>query len=64
MLVVGIPLVFAAAGLVVVTAVGVVGAIVKLAILLRRSTDILLFFYQQVGNRDGRRSRAARLDCQ
>ena len=33
-LVVGVPLVFAAAGIIVVTTVGVIGAVVKLAVLL------------------------------
>ena len=44
-LVVGVPLVFAAAGLVVVTTVGIVGMVVKLAVLLIKVAVTLAVIY-------------------
>jgi hypothetical protein len=44
-LVVGVPLVFAAAGIVVVTAVGVIGMVVKLAVLLIKVAVTLAIIY-------------------
>ena len=44
-LVVGVPLVFAAAGIIVVTTVGVIGALVKLAVLLIKVAVTLAVIY-------------------
>ena len=44
-LVVGVPLVFAAAGIIVVTTVGVIGAVVKLAVLLIKVAVTLAVIY-------------------
>ncbi|HEX8352312.1 MAG TPA: hypothetical protein VF611_05430 [Pyrinomonadaceae bacterium] len=44
-LVVGVPLVFAAAGVIVVTTVGVIGAVVKLAVLLIKVAVTLAVIY-------------------
>ena len=44
-LVVGVPLVFAAAGLIVTTTVGVIGAVVKLAVLLIKVAVTLAVIY-------------------
>jgi hypothetical protein len=44
-LVVGVPLVFAAAGLVVITTVGIIGAVVSLAVLLIKVAVTLAIIY-------------------
>lgn len=44
-LVVGVPLVFAAAGIIVVTTVGIIGAIVSLAVLLIKVAVTLAIIY-------------------